>query len=187
MGNRSLADLATDSSQAHLMDANLLDLARQQYPVLNNSDIGYTDNPRRGNRTLEYWPKGEPGPQSLPIGKPGLEVYRTDTRPIDILGDVVSHGLIDTDPKVRGYYDQFQKSLTPSQGRILQEQYAHARNNEGERRPFDQWMTSTGLPSYFRGYAFQQWPQEGMEKYYTPGQFKMFDEMMQYLSSDGGY
>lgn len=170
---------------------NLLDQAKQQYQVLRNMDIAYADNPQEGKGYLEFWPPNEPGapesprPQSIPLGKPGVEVYRGDTRPIDILGDVVSHHLINTDPKISSYYDKFRQSLNPSQQTILKEQYLHARDREGERRPYDQWLTMSGLPSYFRGYAFQQWPQQNIDKYYTPEQIKMFDEMGSYLTKGG--
>jgi hypothetical protein len=41
----------------------------------------------------------------------------------------------------------------------------------------------TGLPAYFRGYAFKQWPDEFNERAYTPEQREMFDRMMNQLTN----
>jgi hypothetical protein len=95
------------------------------------------------------------------------------------MGDVASHHLRYTDPVVKRAYDQFEQSLTPEQNARLKEQYQYAKKNEGETRPFDQWREHSGLPGYFRGYAFQQWDQP--EQLYTPEQLKSFDAMMNYL------
>jgi hypothetical protein len=166
---------------------SLLDQAKKEYPALRDLDIGYVENPKNDSGYLEYWRPGETGtpdrprPESLRPDKPGLEIYRKDTRPIDILGDVVSHQLVDTDPKIKGYYDQFRSSLTDDQKQILREQYQHARDNNDEKRTFGQWAQVSGLPAYFRGYAFQQWPAEKMKQLYTPEQRAMFDEMIGHL------
>jgi hypothetical protein len=168
----------------------VLDQAREQYPILKGVDLGYTENPNNSGNYLEFWPPGETGddkyprPQALPMEKPGLEINRSDTRPIDVLGDVVSHHLVNTDPKISQYYQQFKGSLTPDQNDILREQYQRAQQHEGEKRPYDQWAETAGLPAYFRGYAFQQWPAEEASKYYTPEQLGRFDEMMGYLKGN---
>lgn len=171
-------------------EQTLLDRARQEYPVLRDYDLQFKRSPRADAGYLEYWPVGEPGSKDRPrppefeIGKPGLEVYRDDVRPIDILGDVVSHQLVNTDPRVREYYGKFRKSLSDNQRMMLRSQYDHARSEEGERRPYLEWEERSGLPAYFRGYAFDQWPREQAGEFYTPDQIKMFDEMMGYLSRE---
>ena len=137
---------------------------------------------------LEFWQPGDEGdkdqprPKDLPLDKPGVEVYSDKTRPIDILGDAVSHYMVNTDPKIKGYYQQFQHSLTPEQKNRLQEQYKWDQDKEGDKRPYPQWEQESGLPAYFRGYAFQQWANP--QKLYTPGQLKMFDDMMGYLQGN---
>jgi quinol monooxygenase YgiN len=83
------------------------------------------------------------------------------------------------DPRVKGYYEQFAKSITPQQEQRLRLQYQHAQQREGEQRPYEQWREMSGLPAYFRGYAFQQW--KDAAQLYTPEQLKMFDSMMSYL------
>jgi hypothetical protein len=166
---------------------NLLQQAQQQYPVLQNQNYGYVENYGKGGGFLEHWPVGEQGapnqprPQQLPIGQMGLEIRDPKTRPIDVLGDIVSHNLVNTDPTIKAAYQNFQQSITPQQHRILSDQYQHARKNEGETRSFEDWKATAGLPAFFRGYAFQQWPQEFNDRVYTPEQKQMFDQMMQYL------
>ena len=166
---------------------NLLEQARQQYPVLKGLDLQYKENFGKGKGFLEFWPEKEigspeyPRPKEFPMGKAGLEIRDPNTRPIDVLGDITSHYLIHNDPKVAGYYDKFKQSLTPDQQARLKEQYTYAQKNFGENRPYEQWLDASGLPGYFRGYAFRQW--DNAKELYTPEQIKMFDSMMQYLST----
>ena len=164
---------------------NLLEQAQTQYPVLKNYDIGYKESFGQRPEYLEFWNKGEEGdvkyprPKELPVDKPGLEIYRKETRPIDIIGDVVSHYLVDVDPKVKATYEAFQKSLTPAQELELKKYYAHSKKEWGETRPYEEWKRMSGMPAIFRGYPFKQWPEERGK--YTPGQKKLLDDMMQYL------
>ena len=167
---------------------NLLQQAQQQYPVLKNQNYGYVENFQQGGGYLEHWAPGEPGeassgmrPSQLPTNQPGLEIRDPKTRPIDVLGDIVSHNLVHTDPVIKNAYDNFQKSMTPEQHEILGEQYQYAQKNEGETRSFDEWKQASGIPAFFRGYAFDQWPKDFTNKVYTPEQKQMFDGMMQYL------
>lgn len=171
-------------------DPMLLEAARKEYPILNQYDIDYKYSPKQDIEEyggLEFFPADEPGsperprPKEFPVGKPLVEVYDPRTRPIDILGDVTSHYLIYEDPQVKQYYDQFQNSLNLGQYDRLRNQYQFAQQNFGEQRPYEQWYERSGLPGYFRGYAFQQWPEDFNEVAYTPEQRAMFDEMMGYL------
>jgi len=168
-------------------DPMLLEAARKEYPILNQYDIGYKYSPKQDSGYLEFFPADEPGsperprPKEFPMGKIGVEVYDPKTRPIDMLGDITSHYLIYEDPQVKQYYDQFQNSLNIGQYDRLRNQYQFAQQNYGEQRPYEQWYESTGLPGYFRGYAFQQWPEDFNETAYTPEQRAMFDKMMEYL------
>lgn len=169
---------------------DLFDQAKQQYPILNNPDILYKYTPRQGPEQLEAWPPTETGtpdrprPSEFPSGKYGIEVYNPKTRPIDVLGDVVSHFLVHTDPTVKDYYSRFSASISPEQESRLREQYQHAQKHEGERRPYEQWREQSGLPAYFRGYPFQQWPKEFNDKAYTPEQKRLLDDMMKHLEGD---
>lgn len=174
--------------------ASVFDQALQQFPILQGLGLSVQQSPGRsdapgsspGQAVLEFWRPGEPGspetprPEGLPLDAPGVEIYSDKTRPIDVLGDVVSHHLVDTDPRVAGYYKQFRDSLTDWQRNRLRSQYETSQKQFGEERPFEQWLESSGLPAYFRGYAFDQWG-DGAKRMYTPGQIAMFDEMMGYL------
>lgn len=168
-------------------DDILIKTAREQFPILNTVDFDYKYSPLRAPGFLETWPADEEGtpeyprPAEFPVGRLGVEVFDPNTRPIDILGDVVSHHLKDTEPYIKRYYQNFEESLTPEQKNRLKRQYDYAVRKEGEERPFEQWYERTGLPGYFRGYAFQQW--DGAEQLYTPKQRQMFDQMMDYLRS----
>ena len=159
--------------------------AKDQYPILNNYPIQYSRSNQPGKGFLEFWPQGEigtadrPRPKDITADSIGVEILNEQTRPIDILGDVVSHHLVNVDPKFKSYYKTFEKSLTKDQQQRLQDQYAHAQVNEGETRPYQDWYKSSGLPGYFRGYAFQQW--DNPQEIYTPKQLKMFDDMMTHL------
>lgn len=165
----------------------LLDQARQQYPVLQNYDIGYKNNPGGGQGYMESWPAGEPGsaasprPSDLPANQFGVENFNPNSRPIDLLGDVASHHLVNVDPRVKQAYQDFTGSLEPWQHNILQQQYQHATQNQGETRSYEAWRDNTGLPAYFRGYTFQQWPDEFNKQAYTPQQTAGLDNVMNYL------
>lgn len=174
--------------------------AREQYPILKGMDFAATQSPQTAgdDRMLESWQPNDPGwtwgsgntyyprPKGIPNDKFGIEILDPKTRPLDVLGDVVSHQLVNTDPKIAGYYQQFKDSLTPEQHAQLQEQYQYAQQNEGETRPYAEWEQASGLPAYFRGYAFDQWPKDFNDKAYTPEQRKMFDDMMSYLKQEPG-
>lgn len=163
--------------------------ALSSYPVLSKLNIGHIYSPNQNTANmLEFWSPGEEGdkssprPKELQLDQPGVQVFSGKTRPIDILGDVVSHYMVNTDPKIGKYRDDFEKSLNDDQKARLKEQYDWSVKNEGEERPFSEWYKTSGLPAYFRGYAFKQWPDDFNEKGYTKEQKAMFDDMMKYLS-----
>ena len=119
----------------------------------------------------------------MPLDKPGLEIRDPTTRPIDVLGDITSHHLINTDPVVKQAYDKLQSSITPQQQSVLQNQYEYAQKNEGETGSFEDWKSRAGMPGFFRGYTFQQWPKDFNDKVYTPEQKADLDGVMTYLKS----
>jgi len=175
----------TSNTQQSVFDQTL-----EEYPRLKGLGLTSKQSPASGSNMLEFWPAGEPGttdrprPKEFDINKPGVELYGNKATSLDVLGDIVSHHMVGTDPVIKKYYSDFQKSLTPEQNDRLKSQYEWAQKNEGETRPFEDWKTATGLPAYFRGYAFKQWPQEFNDTAYTPEQRASFDEMMKYLKSE---
>ena len=172
----------------------LMEQAQQQFPILQKLSLGYKYNPGGGQGYLESWPSGEvgsqdvPRPKEFPLNQFGVEIYNPKTRPEDIMGDVASHYLVNTDPRTRMYYQQFRQSFTPSQLGILRDQYTRARRDEGETRGFPEWREASGFPAYFRGYPFKQWPEktESGETLYEPHQKVLLDSMLGYFKQAQG-
>jgi len=154
----------------------------RQYPILGRYGVTGAQSERP---MMESWPANEPGgpgwprPAQIPMDRFGVE-YRQQDRPLDILGDATSHYLTQADPVVGDYYRNFTGSLDDSQRQRLAEQYRHA-VGEGETRPYAQWEERSGLPAYFRGYPFQQWPDDFNARAYTDRQRSSLDRMMEYL------
>lgn len=169
------------------LNPSVYDEARKQYPILDTLGMQFKNNPGGGEGFLEFWPGDEEGdathprPKEFAPGKPGIEVYDPKTRPIDIIGDVASHYLAQSDPVVSKAYGDFEGSLSDAQRAKLQEQYAYAQQNEHEQRPYEDWYKASGLPAAFRGYTFQQWPQDFSDKFYSPEQKKALDGVLEYL------
>jgi len=166
---------------------NLFESALSEYPYLADKDIAFQYSPGRGRGFLEFYQPDEPGseefprPTSLPMGKPGIEVFDPKTRPIDVLADYVSHYGVQTDPFLGEKYGAFAESLTPEQRQRLLEQYDYYKKNPqyNETRPYAEWEKSVGLPGYFRGYTFNQW--ERPEELYVPKQLELLNEVRKYL------
>ena len=163
---------------------DFLSQAQESFPYLKGKDLDviYTPKPQE-SRMLEFYPPDEPGapeaprPKNLPMGRVGIEVFNPKVRPIDILGDYVSHYGVQADPELKKYYGQFQQALDP---KSMQERYRFHQENFGETRPYEQWYESTGLPEIFRGYTFNQFGDNAAE-IYTPQQLMILDQVKKYL------
>jgi hypothetical protein len=166
-----------------------IEQAKSEYPVLNEQNMQYSVNPMKDKGFLEYYSGDETGsdehprPEEFEMGTPGLEIRDANTRPIDVAGDWASHEGIKTDPIIADHMRQFRESITPEQDDRLLQQFYHAQEKQNEGRSFEEWKEMSGIPGYFRGYAFDQW--EHPEEMYTPEQMSRFDEMMKYLRQDG--
>lgn len=174
--NHYLGQTSTPSPQPSVVQQ-----ATQQYPALAKytGDVAFRTSPAdKTGRSLEFYPKGER--DSFAPDRPAVELFGNKADATGIAGDLVSHYLArGADPALTDYYKSFVSSMTSQQKATLQEQYRWAQTHEGEKRPFAKWADVSGLPAYFRGYAFKQWPDA--KSYYTPEQIKMFDTMMAYL------
>lgn len=171
-------------------EQNVFDKALEQYPKLKDANaVGLmSTNAPDGANMLESWPVGETGtperprPTELPQDKLGVQIFNQKTTPNDVAADIVSHSLVKTDPNLKATYDQFTSSLTPEQTDFLKGDYDNAVKNEGETRPFDQWMQTTGIPSAFRGYAFGQYDQKAQQEFgYTDQQKQLLGSVKPYL------
>lgn len=151
--------------------------AQNKYPYLSNKDISFAYNPQEGDRKLEFYhPEETERPVYIPAGKPGIEVFNPNVTPEDILGDYVSHYGVSVDPKLKGYYEQFEGLLDPIK---MQKRYQYHQENFGENRPYENWKQMTGVPEMFRGYTFNQWPDAA--QMYTPEQLQILNQVRSYL------
>lgn len=173
--------------------------AEQQYPYLQDKDLRVAYNPDRKQGMLEFYPPQEvgseqyPRPEQFPIDKFGVDIRSPMTRPIDVLGDYVSHYGIYTDPVLMASYKEIEKSLTGEQKDFLKRQYEDYKRGyfldeggnkvslgEKEKGTFEEWLDRSGLPGFYRGNIFNQWE----DKYYTPRQLELFKKAKQYLGVD---
>ena len=157
------------------MADSLYEKAMQMFPRL-PKDLAYRENIGGGPGMLEFYPEGED--DSFDKSRPAVEVFSPRARPQDVAGDIVSHHMIDSDPSIAQSYRSFLMSMRPSQQRMLQRQYDHARKN-GEARDFSKWAEVSGEPAFFRGAMFDQWPDA--ERIYTPEQQQLFGRTSEYL------
>jgi hypothetical protein len=65
----------------------------------------------------------------------------------------------------------------------MQNRYKHAQKDYGEDRPFDEWNSRSGMPEYFRGYTFNQWP--NAEEMYRPEDLEKLDSIKGLLGITG--
>lgn len=168
-----------------VLSQNLLQQASEKFPYLRGKNIGYVDStgdPAGGDRMLEFWPANEPGaalnprPASLPIDQVGVQVFSPQTTPMDVLADYVSHHAVENDPRLRDMYQQFSASVPES---VMRGRYQHHVDKFGESRPYQDWLGRTGMPEYFRGYTFNQWPNAA--EMYSPAQIQQLDAIRSYL------
>ena len=155
----------------------------KQYPYLADKPVDYLYSPRVGdNRFLEAYPPEETGdprdprPKELPLGRYGIQVFNPKTTALDVLGDYVSHGAVKDDPILKKMYDEFQSTVPE---KLMRERYKVHQQEYGEKRPFSEWLSTSGMPEYFRGYTFNQW--QNPEQMYTPEQLKILDKIKTYV------
>jgi len=158
--------------------AALWQQAQKQYPMLSQAGVQYVYQPQdvKAEGRLEFYPPGETmRPAGTDVNKPAIAVFDPNITPKDIYADFVSHHLRQYDPTTQTAYQQFVKSITPDQKNELTQEYQHETGNKGEPPP--DWMERVGYPSAFRGYLFNQWP----ENSYSPEQVSSFQKLGNYL------
>jgi hypothetical protein len=183
-------DQFQDAPVATATGTDLLSRAKGDYPYLANSGLVAISGQGGGNRKLEYWPRGEPGnaqyrrPAGIPLDAVGVEIFDKNVSPKDILADYVSHEAVKSDPKLSTLYKEFAATVPDE---TMRKRYAYHRDNLGEKRDYETWKETSGMPEYFRGYTFDQWPDA--QRFYSPQQLKKLDEIRQYVGvgqSEGG-
>lgn len=90
----------------------LLETAQKEYPYLSNKSIAYKYTPSKDFRQLEFY-HGEDLPDwAKSAGKQtAIETFNPSARPIDILGDYVSHYAVKQDPQLMSLYQQFSQNV----------------------------------------------------------------------------
>jgi hypothetical protein len=165
--------------------------ALEQYPILQKLGLSKITTPNpQDSRKLEFWPPGEPGdqefprPQELPADRPGVQILDPSVSSEDVAADVVSHYLVHQDPRLQGLYSQFSGTFQDPQRRPrLEEDYQWSQIHEGEKRPFEDWLQSTRVPDYLRGYLFHQWPEKSYSQMYSPEQRAILEQMRSVLQT----
>jgi len=172
--------LANDKEIMNLVaqqnDPRLLDVAKEQYPYLADKDIAYKYSPQAKPKYMLEFYQGGDLPSWAKNNKVAIEVFNSKTKPIDILGDYVSHYGVNTDPKLQELYQKFQQSLDP---KMMQNRYLFHKQHLGEKRSPEEWSKMTGVPEMFRGYTFDQW--KDAKQMYTPEQLQILDQVRNYL------
>lgn len=183
--------LAEMAQQNLTMPEALLYRLYRSNPVLNSTPITFRGQGVPDNAGLESFPAGESGsskyprPSNLPIDRGGIELSenKKPVSPRDVVADWAGHiGNDPNDPsyniKLADIYSRFAQSLDP---KLLQKRYEYDVANQGEKRPFDIWARLSGIPAMFRGYTFNQWPDEFNNKVFTPEQKRIMDEARSHL------
>ena len=161
---------------------NMIDAAKQQYPILRKYDkqIGYKYTPRGPHQHLETWGSADDAGYPFAPGQQyGVEIYDTNADPKMIAGDAIIHGVRNLDPTLKQYYAQFEQSVrnNPQQMQLMQRGYQWDQQRNGEKRPFEQWLTYSQLPQFLGGGLFWQ----GRAKDYTPQQQQLLGQIDRYI------
>ncbi len=169
----------------------LLGQAVQQYPALAGLGANVVNTPIKGDfRKLEFWQPDETGdqayprPPNLPAGKPGVQIIDPSTSPNDLAADLVSHYMVNEDRNMKPLYQKFVSTFNdPKMMKRLKEDYEYSKKNEQETRPFKDWLVTTRIPDYLRGYMFKQWPAKAYPEMYSKDQMAILDQMSSYLKA----
>lgn len=166
-------------------------------PYLNNVMIKQGTKTPGDDRGLEFYPPWEsknPNP-----GKITLELYDKMEGPTltTALGGDLLHYLGGVDPKTNkpidsNYYAMKQGVLnarTPQQQAMDQREYQNAVKNEGEKRPFEQWLQQSRIDAYIRGYVTpelggkypDEWRKQG--QYNSPAMLQAVQAIQKYVTS----
>lgn len=160
-----------------MSDKSIADSAYEQYPRLRSYGFQFiapTDGGKSGGRYLETYPADE---RDNPMpGKPTIQQFDATATPEDFMGETL-HILPKIDPYVGAMRQQFIDSMTLPQRQKLMDQYDYAKKNFGEKRPYEDWESRSGLDAWFRGNITGQFPAD----IYTPQQTQIFDKLRGYL------
>ncbi len=168
---------------------NLYEQAKKKYPILADTDYVIVNSKSDGSgRKLEHFPPNEPGskefarPDNIPIKKYGLQILGVVNED-DIAGDIISHNLVKSDPKLKSQYDKFKSAVPMS---AMRGRYKFHVENNGEKRPFSKWLQMTGYPELMRGYVFNQFgfkTDDSARQFYGDKVFSILSDIKSYVLS----
>lgn len=155
--------------------------AAPKYGFLGRLNIKRIDTPAQGQGYAETWPAGETGapdrprPQELPLNQNGIQVFRPDQWSEDDTAGEALH----IDPVARAFSSKFAATLTPAQVEELKRQpdFAASGGESPERQ------MQNAVDAAMRGYLVGQWPAEAVQKFFTPRQAQMLDELKAYMQT----
>ena len=176
---------------------NSFQQAEANWPRFKEANLAYTKSPNDGSgRKIEAWDEGDKGgfkmrgetlyrPEGLPLNQRGIEDFGDNTPPLDLYGDLVSHYSVNEEgSELRKKYLDFTGNVPME---TMQNRYGHAQAEAakyGEKiAPFDEWNSRSGMPEYFRGYTFNQWP--NAEEMYRPEDLEKLDSIKGLLGITG--
>ena len=153
--------------------------AEPEYKFLKNLNIKRIDTPDPSNEDYaETWPAGEKGtsdrprPSEIPLNQNGVQVFKPDQFDNKMMAGEALH----IDPVAQRYQQQFAATLTPDQIKGIKEDNDYKQANTDEAAKM-----RSGVASIMRGYLVGQWPKEEIDKFLTPAQKTMLDQLGQYM------
>ena len=163
-------------------------VAKKMYPILRDYPYKIVNTPDEDSPFfLEHFSPGETGslemprPKNISINEYGLQIFK-DVRPEDIAGDIISHHLVNEDEYLSEEYQKF-KNSTPIE--TMESIYEYEKNNFGEERDFNSWLERTGYPQLLRGYVFNQFNEEKIDKTYNSEQKEILENIKNYVTKKG--
>ena len=162
--------------------STLTQSASDQYKFLANHDIITIVNLKDNEGYAETWPADEPGdpswprPETIPMGKAGVEIKRKDFNANDYAAEVFSH----VDQKGISYANKLVESLSPAQLDILKQQSADYDMSKKLGMSEELAVRNAGM-SALRGFVFGQWPKEAIDHLgLNKSQTKMLEDAQRY-------
>ena len=169
--------------------SKLLSDAIKEYPFIAEHNPEVILNKNGGEGFAETYPIGETGkplnnggfsrPSTLPIDRPGVEVYKPDQFTSKDLAAEMLH----IDPVANKVREELMKSWTPSQLKTLKEHALDYQATLDEGRS-EKDAIQNATDSALRGYTVDQWPAHVNEDLnYSKKQLKMLDDLKSYMQT----
>jgi len=156
-----------------MSELGVLSSIKEEYPMF--SDITVRDLRDQGTldeRRMEYY-----SPEDSPTGEEMIDIFDPELQGEELQNAIIGEFLHSAPKRSKEYAelrDVIQSIKTPQQIQDDISRYEYAKENYGEKRPFEKWLDVSGLDAFIRGYAVKQWDSE----YYTDEQKLVIDMMM---------